>query len=121
MVCSQRLRSSGGIPWTWSAPWRVEPAPGSTLIAFWRRMQVSNLAAAEFCMTRDALGLAQCRVAQLFAIGPRSVRRWRDGTRRIPRGVDIVLRLLAARAVTVAQVEEIAFSTQTDGNAKGEP
>jgi len=91
------------------------------LIAFWRHMQVSNLAAAEFCTTLDALGLAQCRVARLFAVGPRSVRRWRDGTRRIPRGVDIVLRLLAAGEITVAQVEEIAFSTQTNGSAKGEP
>ena len=31
MVSSQWPRSSGSTPWTWSAPWRVEPAPGGTL------------------------------------------------------------------------------------------
>jgi hypothetical protein len=77
----------------------------------------SDLSVAKFCAaTLGALGIAQHRVARWFGVGARSVRRWRDGTRRIPRGVDIVLRLLAAGAVTVAQVEEAA-----NGGAKGEP
>jgi hypothetical protein len=65
-------------------------------------------AADEFRATLGALGIAQRRVAQLFGVGPRSVRRWQCGDRRVPCGVGIVLRLLAAGAVTVAQVEQAA-------------
>jgi GcrA cell cycle regulator len=69
------------------------------------------------------LGLAQCRVAQLFGVGPRSVRRWQHGDRRVPRGVGIVLRLLATGAVTIAEVEEAAVSApaRTNGRAELEP
>ena len=71
----------------------------------------------------STLGLAQHRVAHLFGVGPRSVRRWQDGDRRVPCGVDIVLRLLAAGAVTVAQVEQAAvpIPARTNGSAKPEP
>jgi hypothetical protein len=75
--------------------------------------------ATEFCATLGALGLAQHRVAQLFGVGPRSVRRWLRGDRRVPYGVDIVLRLLAAGAITVTQVERVA--ARTNGSAKPEP
>ena len=54
-----------------------------------------SVARTEFRTTLDALGIAQRRIARLFGVGPRSVRRWQDGDRRIPRGVGIVLRLLA--------------------------
>jgi len=93
------------------------------LIAFWRRMQVSNLAAAEFRTALDALGLAQCRVARWFGVSPRSVRRWQRGDRHVPRGVGIVLRLLAAEMITVAQVEEVTVPVpaRTNRGAKGEP
>jgi hypothetical protein len=74
------------------------------------------MARTEFRATLDALGIAQHRVAQLFGVGPRSVRRWQDGDRRVPCGVGIVLRLLAAGAVTVAQVEQAAI--RTNGSAK---
>ena len=70
-----------------------------------------------------ALGIAQHRVAQLFGVGPRSVRRWQYGDRRVPCGVGIVLRLLAAGTVTVAQVEQAAvpIPARTNGSAKPEP
>jgi hypothetical protein len=70
-----------------------------------------------------ALGIAQHRVAQLFTVTPRSVRRWQSGDRHIPCGVNIVLRLLAAGAVTVAQVEQAAVPVpaRTNGSAKPGP
>src|SRR5262245_22479431 len=64
--------------------------------------------AVEFRATFDALGLAHGHVAKLFGVGPRSIRRWRDGNRRVPCGVGIVLRLLATGTVTVAQLEQAA-------------
>ena len=50
------------------------------------------VATTEFRETLGALGIAQHRVARLFGVGPRSVRRWQDGDRRVPCGVGIVLR-----------------------------
>ena len=83
----------------------------------------SAVAKTEFRATLAALGIAQHRAAQLFGVGPRSVRRWQDGDRRVPCGVDIVLRLLAAGAVTVDQVEQVAvpIPARTNGSAKPEP
>lgn len=77
-------------------------------------------AATEFRATLGALGIAQHRLATLFGVGPRSVRRWQYGERRVPRGVAIVIRLLAAGAVTIAEVEQAAVPVQTNGNAKPE-
>src|SRR6516225_4278822 len=77
-----------------------------------------SAAATEF----RALNITQRRLAQLFAVNPRTVRHWRYGDRRLPRGVAIVLRLLATGVVTVEQVEAAALvSTRTNGGAKGEP
>jgi GcrA cell cycle regulator len=69
----------------------------------------------EFHSALDTLGLAQQRVAQLFGVGPRAVRRWRDGERRVPCGVGIVFRLLAAGAVTIDQVERAAVARANGG------
>jgi hypothetical protein len=73
-------------------------------------MAVSNLSvtASEFRATLDELNITSRHVARWCGVGPRSVRRWQDGTRHIPCGVDLVLRLLAAGTVTVAQVEQVA-------------
>ena len=80
------------------------------------------MARTEFRATLDALGIAQHRVAQLFGVGPRSIRRWQDGDRRVPCGVGIVVRLLACGAVTVDQVEAaVAIPARTNGSAKPEP
>ena len=78
-----------------------------------------SVARTEFRATLAALGIAQHRVARLFGVGPRSVRRWQNGDRRVPCGVGIVLRLLAAGTVTVAQVEQAAI--RTNGSAKPGP
>jgi len=80
-------------------------------------------AASELCEILGALGITQHRVAQLFGVGPRSVRRWQYGDRRVPCGVGIVLRLLAAGTVTVAQVEQAAvpIPARTNGGAKPGP
>jgi len=85
-------------------------------------MEASDLATTEFA-TLDVLGLTQCRVARWFGVGPRSVRRWKSSARRTPCGVSIVLRLLAAGTVTVAQVELAAAPApaRTNGRAKPEP
>jgi len=80
--------------------------------------------ATEFHKTINALGLPQNRLAQLFNVGARSIRRWRDGARRVPRGVDLVIRLLAAGTVTVAQVEAAAVSipaARTNGGSQPGP
>jgi hypothetical protein len=70
--------------------------------------EANGPAAIEFRAMLGALGLAQQRVAEIFDVRPRNLRRWRRGDRPIPHGVRILLRLLAIRAVTVAQVEEAA-------------
>ena len=83
----------------------------------------SAVAATEFRATLDALGIAQHRVAQLFGVGERNIRRWRAGDRRVPCGVGIVLRLMACGAVTIDQVEQaaVAIPARTNGGAKPEP
>ena len=81
-----------------------------------------SVAAAERRAELGALNITQRRLAQLFAVNPRTVRHWGYGDRRLPRGVAIVLRLLATGVVTVEQVEAAALvSTRTNGGAKGEP
>src|SRR5262245_46264278 len=76
----------------------------------------------EFREALSALGITQHRVARLFGVGPRSVRRWQHGDRHVPCGVGIVFRLLAAGAVTIDQIERVAvpIPAQTNGNAKPE-
>ena len=79
------------------------------------------MAPTEFHEALGTLGLAQQRVAQLFGVGPRSVRRWQYGERRVPCGVDIVVRLLAAGMVTVEQVEQAASLIPSRTNGGPEP
>jgi hypothetical protein len=74
----------------------------------------------EFRVMLGELGFEQQRVAQLFGVKPRNLRRWRRGDRPIPHGIQILLRLLAIGAVTVAQVEEAAKTvTSSDAMASG--
>src|SRR5262249_29161639 len=88
-----------------------------------RRRHQRTPAATEFRETLGALGIAQHRIAQLFGVGPRSVRRWQHGDRRVPCGVGIVLRLLATKTITIAQVEQAAVPVpaRTNGSVKPEP
>jgi len=85
--------------------------------------EVNDLAATELRAALGTLDIQQHHVARLFGVTPRSIRRWQHGDRRVPCGVGIVLRLLAAGAVTVAQVEQAAVfvPARTNGSAKPEP
>jgi hypothetical protein len=80
------------------------------------------MALTEFHEALGTLGIAQQRVAQLFGVGPRSVRRWQYGDRRVPCGVGIVVRLLVAGVVTIEQVEQAAvpISARTNGGTEPE-
>jgi len=80
-----------------------------------------SAAATEFRATLGALGLTH--IARWFNVSQRSVRRWRDLSRPTPRGVALVLRLLAEGTITAAQVEQAAaISTPTiSGSAAPEP
>jgi hypothetical protein len=42
------------------------------------------------------IGIEQHRLARLFGVGARSVRRWQAGDRAVPVGVVIVARLMSA-------------------------
>ena len=77
----------------------------------------------EFGAAIAALDIARHHAARLFGVGERSIRRWQAGARRVPCGVNIVLRLLAAGCVTIAQVEQAAIPipAQTNGGTKPEP
>jgi hypothetical protein len=54
------------------------------------------------------LGITQRRAAKIFAVSERHFRRWRSGDRQIPTGVAILLRLVAMRRVSLADVERAA-------------
>jgi hypothetical protein len=86
-------------------------------------VESSGSAAIEFREMLCALGLEQQRVAKLFGVKPRCVRRWRNGDGSVPCGVAIVLRLLDAGVVTVAQVEQAAVPVpaRMNGSAKLKP
>jgi hypothetical protein len=77
----------------------------------------------EFGTALDNLGIAQRRVAEIFGVSARHIRRWRNGTRRVPRPVGIVCNLLAVGVVTVEQVEAAAlvFTRTNGGGAEPEP
>jgi hypothetical protein len=68
-------------------------------------------------------GLTQTRIAELFDTTPRNFRRWARGERRVPRGITILVRLLSAGAVTIAEVEAAAFpvAARTNGGAPSAP
>lgn len=53
----------------------------------------------------DHLGLTQVAAAGLFGVEARSVRRWVSGDSPVPDAVAVVLRLLIAEKITLADVE----------------
>src|SRR5262249_30822642 len=63
-----------------------------------------------------ALDLAH--IARWFSVGQRSVRRWRDGSRRTPRGARVVPRPGPTQGVRVAQVERPAVPAITSTSAR---
>jgi len=81
-----------------------------------------SAAAVEFRAALDVLGLTQGRIAELFNVSPRHVRRWKSGSRCVPRAVGIVCNLLTAGAVTLEQVEQSAVPAPARTNgAEPEP
>jgi transcriptional regulator with XRE-family HTH domain len=86
-----------------------------------RQRQQPAAVADELHAMLDALGLTQHRIARLFGITPRSFRRWVRGDRRTPRGIIILVRLLRAGVVTIAQVERAAVPARTNGRTKPRP
>jgi DNA-binding transcriptional regulator YiaG len=88
-----------------------------------RRRQQPAAAADALRAMLNTLNLPQQRVAKLFGVGPRSVRRWESGDRRVPRGVDILTRVLVAEMITITQLEQVAASipARTNGHTKPKP
>jgi len=81
-----------------------------------------SAAATEFRETLDALNITQTRIARLFNVTTRHVRRWQHGDRNVPHTVGLVVNLLAAGVITVSQAEAAALApARTNGSAKGEP
>jgi hypothetical protein len=79
------------------------------------------VATTEIRATLGALGIPQRRIAELFDVSPRCVRRWQRGERHIPYGVILVCRLLAAKTITIAQLEQaiaVSIPTRTNGSAE---
>src|SRR5262245_35486144 len=81
-----------------------------------------SAAATEFRATLGALNITQTRIARLFNVTTRHVRRWQHGDRNVPHTVGLVVNLLAMGVVTVAQVEAaVPAPARTNGNAKPKP
>ena len=91
-----------GSGWAWRLDRRALPHINT------HSMAASDLSGAEFGAALDALGLRQNRVARLFNVTPRHVRRWRSGDRRVPHGIRIIFHLLTTRVITTDQVEQAA-------------
>jgi DNA-binding transcriptional regulator YiaG len=54
------------------------------------------------------LGLTQQQAARLFRHDERTMRRWIGGDRGIPQGIAILLRLLLAGTISIADVQAAA-------------
>src|SRR5262249_55466515 len=80
-----------------------------------------SAAATEFRATLGALGITQTHIARWFNVGQRSVRRWRDGTRRAPCGIIILVRLLAARMITIDHIGPSTPPIPPRGNSSPTP
>ena len=87
-----------------------------------RRRRPRAAAVTEFSAALKKLGFPQNRVAKLFGVSCRHIRRWQHGDRTVPRAVRLVINLLVAGAILIDQVEQAAdpVPTQTNG-VKPEP
>jgi hypothetical protein len=81
-----------------------------------------STAATEFRATLGALNITQTRIARLFNVTTRHVRRWQHGERNVPHTVGLVVNLLAAGVITVSQAEAAAPApARTNGRTKSKP
>jgi hypothetical protein len=78
-----------------------------------------SAAATEFRATLDALNITQTRIARLFNVTTRHVRRWQHGDRNVPHTVGLVVNLLATGVITVSQAE--AAAPAPNGRTKSKP
>ena len=88
-----------------------------------RRRRPRAAAPTEFGAAFTTLGLPQNRVAKLFGVSCRHIRRWQHGNRTVPRAVRLVINLLVAGAISIDQAEGAAgpVSARTNGCARPEP
>lgn len=63
------------------------------------------MTANQFRTAIDRLGLSQVKAASLVGADPRTGRRWALGERAVPDCVAILLRLLLANKISVADIE----------------
>lgn len=63
------------------------------------------MTAKQFQAAIDRLGLSQVGAARLLGADPRTARRWALGERSVPESVSILLRLMLAGKITVADIE----------------
>jgi len=82
-----------------------------------RRRRPRAAAVTEFSAALKKLGFPQNRVAKLFGVSCRHIRRWQHGNRTVPRAVRLVINLLVAGAISIDQVEAAAdpVPAQTNG------
>jgi GcrA cell cycle regulator len=82
-----------------------------------RQRRPRAAATTEFGAALTTLGLPQNRVAKLFGVSCRHIRRWQHGNRTVPRAVRLVINLLVAGAISIDQVEAAAdpVPAQTNG------
>lgn len=59
----------------------------------------------QFQAAIDRLGLSQVGAARLVGADPRTARKWAAGDNKVPECVAILLRLLVAGKITIADVE----------------
>src|SRR5262245_47084236 len=88
-----------------------------------RQRRPRAVVSTEFAAALAAFGIKQRSAAQWFRTSERNIRRWKSGTRKTPPGVAVVVRLMLAGKVTIADVELAAslIATRTSGGAEGEP
>lgn len=67
----------------------------------------------DFRATLERLGLTQVGLARLVGSGERSARRWAE--QGAPEAVAIILRLLEARKITVADIEASRLHSNGEG------
>jgi len=85
-----------------------------------RRRRPRAAAVTEFGAALGELGLTQLRIAKLFNVSPRHVRRWQHGDRRVPPAARLVINLLVTRAISIDQIEQaaVSISARTNGSVK---
>jgi len=83
-----------------------------------RQRRPRAVAATEFGAALAALGIKHRSVARWFRTSERNIRRWKSGTRKTPTGVAVVVRLMMAQKVTVADVELAAAPVYARNSAR---